>query len=98
MVGPGKGGYGFLQFIIKKKDIGIKSMNNMVTIQITDEEAKQFVCFRKYYESVSILIDFGFFNIKNGKAIVDFSHESRIMSVESSTKLYKRKRHDSIKA
>ena len=64
--------------------------NDMVKIEINEEEVKQFICFHKHYESIAILIESGFFEVKNGRAIVDFSHESRIMCVDLSTRLYKR--------
>ena len=64
--------------------------NNMVKLELTDKEAAQFVCFRRHYESIVILIDSGFFDVKNGRAIVDFSHESRIMSIDLSMKSWKR--------
>lgn len=59
-------------------------------IELTDSDAQRFIEFQKNYDTFSTLQEAGVFNVRNGKATLNFDPKGTLTDVECSVKLYKR--------
>ena len=59
----------------------------MINIQVTEEEAKQFVVFQQNYDTYMVLSNSGVFDVRNGVATVNFG---TITDIDCNFKLFKR--------
>ena len=66
----------------------------MTNIELTDEEARLFIKFRKYQTDFNILIEAGFFDFENGCAIVNRGVNRVITNIKIEKSVYKRKSID----
>lgn len=48
-------------------------MNNLTTLQVTEEDAKLFLEFQKHYRFIKFLQDVGAFDMKDGHLTVHFT-------------------------
>jgi hypothetical protein len=62
----------------------------MVTIELTDEEALLFRKFREKQDTFMTLEEAGVFDIRNGKATLNFDANGTLCEVDCVLKLYKR--------
>lgn len=67
-------------------------MNDLTKIEITNEDAKLFILFRKHQDEFKILIDAGFFQFKKGCAIIDRNDNGVITGVDIKARTFTRKR------
>lgn len=68
--------------------------NNMdetkVRIDMTEDEAKSFIAFRRYQDMFVPLLEAGVFNVRNGRAILNFNAEGHLTEVGFEIVSYKR--------
>lgn len=62
-----------------------------ITIFATDEVARKFILFQKYYEIFSLLVDRGVFNTKNGTIAMDFDKDGVLQDIKRADFLYSRR-------
>lgn len=55
----------------------------MTTIELTDDEAKQFIDFREHQDKFTLLNEAGFFNIKGASGTVHFDDKGNVRKIES---------------
>lgn len=60
-------------------------------VDLTEEEATQFIAWRKYQNKFHELLEAGVFSIKGGKAIINFDWTGEIMQVSLDHISWKRK-------
>ena len=53
-----------------------------INIELSEEEAQQFIAFRKHQADFVSLINTGVFNIRNGSAILSFNKDGVLDSVQ----------------
>lgn len=53
-----------------------------MTIELTDEDAKLFVLFRKHQDLIQTLLDARIQGVKGGQAILHFNPDGKLMEVE----------------
>ena len=53
-----------------------------ITVLMTDEEAKRYVAFQKYYLLVGLLDSINALDLKSGSIEIHFDHEGRIKNLE----------------
>lgn len=56
--------------------------SNLVTVELSEYEAKAFVQFQKHYKDFMALHEGGVFNIRNGKAILHFDATGGMTEVD----------------
>lgn len=59
-----------------------------INILLTQLDADRFVVFQKHYEALTSIIDSGALDTKNGKVILSFNHQGRLMDIEVQKKLF----------
>lgn len=57
-------------------------MEQLTTIQLTDNEALLFVTFQKHHALIGLLESIGALNVKNGSITINFDNLGRIGSIE----------------
>lgn len=62
----------------------------MASIDLTDEEAQAFMLFRKHQSLFELFDEVGVFNVRNGRAILNFDSNGTLVDIECQMKLYKR--------
>lgn len=62
----------------------------MITIELSNEDIEKFKLFMKHYDAINEIIDRGVFDVRNGHAMLYFSHTGHIMQTEIS-QVFKRK-------
>ena len=62
----------------------------MVTLEFTPEEAAMFLRYKEREELFTVLEASGVFNIRNGKAILNFNPEGTLTDITGDIKLYQR--------
>jgi hypothetical protein len=62
-----------------------------VTILLPEAEAKKWVIFQQYYDTFSLIVDRGVFDIRNGSATLHFDNNGLLNSVVRNDFLYSRK-------
>lgn len=62
----------------------------MINIELTNEEAVLFRKFREHQDTFSVLDQAGVFDIRNGKAVLNFDSSGTLCDIECNLKLYKR--------
>lgn len=67
---------------------------NMIKIEVTELDANLFAQFRRNQDLFQLLLDRGVFNIKNGKAILNFDHQGTLAEIKLSTITYKRSKEN----
>ena len=60
----------------------IGATNSLIAIEITNEEAQQFLLFRKYYPQFVKMLSVKMFEVKGGSAIIDFNSSSEIDNIK----------------
>jgi hypothetical protein len=63
---------------------------NVVSVELSEHEAKMFVQFQKNYEAFSIMQEAGVFNITNGSAIINFDEGGTLTGVDFELARYRR--------
>lgn len=63
---------------------------NVVSVELSELEAKRFIEFQKHYDSFSIMLEAGVFGLRNGKAIVGFDEGGTLCDIDFDIKRYKR--------
>ncbi len=53
----------------------------MIKIELTNEDASLFKLFREYQDRFKVLLDNKVFEIKNGKAVLNFDSEGKLRQV-----------------
>jgi hypothetical protein len=66
-------------------------MNDLITVQLTNEDAKLFKLFRKHQDVFTDMVNAGLFNVKNGSATLDFSPQGHMMDIRTSVVTFRRK-------
>lgn len=82
-----------IQITTKPKEIIIKSKEKVVTIGLTEEEAKLFLEFQKYYNNFKTLIEGKAFETKSGRAIIHFNSQGTIDAIELQIKTLQRNKN-----
>lgn len=54
----------------------------MTEISLTDEDIKLFIAFQANYATFKVLCASGVFDLKNGKAIINFNSEGELSDIE----------------
>lgn len=62
-----------------------------VAVYLPDEQAKQFLLFQQHYDVLSILIDSGALDVRNGSVVLHFSPEGELKAVNRADYLYSEK-------
>jgi len=62
-----------------------------IPVILTALDAERFIVFQKYYSEIREMIDGGVFETKNGKAILSFNSDGKMMEIEIQKKVYKYK-------
>jgi len=65
-------------------------MSSKVIVELTEEEAKALIEYRKNQELFSILHQSGVFSVRNGKAILNFDAQGGLEEVKLDLIRYKR--------
>ncbi len=71
-------------------DLNSFSPTKNMTIELSDEEAVLFLAFQKDYATYTTLKESGVFDIRNGKAILNFDQDGTLCEIDCNLKLYKR--------
>jgi len=62
-----------------------------VNVLLTALDAQRLLVFQKYYIELKEIIDGGVFDTKNGKAILSFNSDGKMMEIEIQKKVYRAK-------
>lgn len=62
-----------------------------VNVLLTALDAQRLLVFQKYYIELKEIIDGGVFETKNGKAILSFNSDGKMMEIEIQKKVYRAK-------
>lgn len=62
-----------------------------VSVVLTALDAQRLLVFQKYYIELKEIIDGGVFETKNGKAILSFNSDGKMMEIEIQKKVYRAK-------
>lgn len=62
----------------------------MIDIQLTEEDAQLFLKFREHQSTFAILEEAGVFNVRNGKAVLNFDANGTLCDIECTLKTFKR--------
>ena len=55
---------------------------DIIQVEMTEMDAKDFLTFQKYYINIKNMIDADIFSLKNGRAILDFDNNSTIQNIQ----------------
>lgn len=69
-------------------------MTEKIAIYIPDEDAKKFLLFQKNYDKFCLLLDHGFFELKNATVEVSFDKEGTLRSIKNHQQVYYNPRKD----
>jgi len=61
-------------------------------IELTNKEAELFKTFREHQDIIELLIVNGVFELKNGKALLSFSSEGKLMNIKTEMVAFRRKK------
>lgn len=61
-----------------------------VKIELTNDEATQFVAFRKHQDLFFLLYNAGVFNVKNGEVVIHFNQDGTIMQINTTSLMFRR--------
>ena len=61
-----------------------------ISLELTSQEAKDFLIFRQFQNKIQAIIASGIFNIRNGKAVLSFNNDGDLMNVETIIIAYQR--------
>lgn len=70
--------------------LGLYTTNEMITIELTEEEAMLFRAFREYQSQFTDIYDSGVFNVRSGKAVLHFNVDGVLDSVDIDVPLFRR--------
>lgn len=59
-------------------------------IELSEEDAKAFLMFRKYYAEFALLVDNRVFDLKHGSAEIHFDRNGHIDSIDLHAKVFKK--------
>lgn len=62
----------------------------MINIELTPQEAELFMSFRKNQDTFNVLLQAGVFDIRNGKAILNFDSTGNLEEIKFDIMRYKR--------
>lgn len=62
----------------------------MQRIELTDKDAELFLKFREHQDVFAVLEQAGVFNVRNGKAMLNFNSQGHIMDIDCTIKTFKR--------
>ncbi len=62
---------------------------NKIAIYMDDKEAEIFRQFREFQDLFNMLLTYKVFNVKNGKAILNFNSDGKICDIETQVHIYK---------
>lgn len=77
------------------QELLVKTMNNEITIILSEEEAKKFVEFQRNYATFMLMLEKGVFTIRNGSAILNFDHLGILQNIQRADMLYSKKHEKS---
>ncbi len=60
-----------------------------IPVVMTALDAERFLVFQKYYIEIREMIDSGVFETKNGKAILSFNSDGKMMEIEIQQKVFR---------
>lgn len=63
-----------------------------IAVYIPDEDAEKFLLFQRFYDTFSLMVDSGVFEIKNGSATLHFDKNGELLAINRADVLYS-KRH-----
>lgn len=63
----------------------------MTTIELSDEEAKQFIAFRQHQGLFEALLEAGIYEIRRGEATLFFNQDGSLMHIEIKRIAYRKK-------
>lgn len=63
-----------------------------IAVYIPDEDAEKFLLFQQYYDTFSLLVENGVFDIRNGSAVLHFDKKGELLAINRADILYS-KRH-----
>lgn len=71
-------------------ELSVKTMSNQQStiIYLTDEDAVKFSLFMKHYEKISLLIESGAFEQKNGTIALNFDNNGELKTIQRADFLY----------
>jgi hypothetical protein len=64
--------------------------HDLITVQLTPEDAELFVLFRRYQDKFKDMIEAKMFEIRNGSATIDFSPQGHMMDIKFNVVAFKR--------
>lgn len=64
-----------------------------IAVYIPDGDAEKFLLFQRYYDTFSLLVESGVFEIKNGSAALHFDKNGELLAINRADILYS-KRHN----
>lgn len=62
----------------------------MINVELTEQEALLFRAFREHQEAFDVMLKSGVFNVRSGKAVLNFNMEGVLDSVYADIPVYKR--------
>jgi hypothetical protein len=62
----------------------------LTKIELTNEEAKQFLAFRQYQDLFTTLLKNGVFNTRNGQAILNFDANGTLTQIDLNMVMFKK--------
>ena len=62
-----------------------------IAVYIPDEDAEKFLLFQRYYDTFSLMVDSGVFDIKNGSATLHFDKKGELLAINRADILYSRR-------
>ena len=63
----------------------------MTSVELTEEEAKQFVLFRQHQTMFQAIIEAKLQELKRGEAVLSFNHDGHLMQIEIRRMAYRKK-------
>ena len=63
-----------------------------IAVYIPDEDAEKFLLFQRYFDTFSLMVESGVFEIKNGSAALHFDKNGDLLAINRADILYS-KRH-----
>ncbi len=66
-------------------------MMQQVTILIPEQKSKKWLLFNQNYETFSIMLDKGVFNVKNGNVVLHFDNNGMLQTIERADILYSKR-------
>lgn len=66
----------------------------MQKIELNDQDAEKFLKFIEHYDTFSVLLDRGVFNVKNGSVVMDFDKNGTMQTIRFTGFMYSKRHED----